>query len=145
LVISIAVAYFIEYGMGHKPCKLCLYQRIPYFVSLVLILNVLFLKKLEKPSLLLSSIIMLMGSVLAFYHFGTEQGFFNESFLCESDSFSKEMTKEELLKQLSKNTVSCKNVSFALFGFSLASINVIFSFVLSYIFMRLYKNYEING
>ena len=87
---------------------------------------------------------MLGSSVLAFYHFGIEQGFFNESFVCESGSLSKEMTKEEILKQLSKNTVSCKDVGFTFFGFSLASINAIFSFVLFYVFMRLYKNYEIN-
>ncbi len=87
---------------------------------------------------------MLVSSLLAFYHFGIEQGFFNESFMCESDILSKEITKEELLKQLSENTVSCKDVNFALFGFSLASINAIFSFLLFYIFMKLYKNYEIN-
>ena len=87
---------------------------------------------------------MLMGSVLAFYHFGIEQGFFNESFVCDSDSFSKEITKEELLKQLNKNTVSCKDVAFTFFGFSLASINAIFSLILSYTFMRLYRNYAIN-
>jgi len=144
LISSITFAYFIEYVMGHKPCKLCLYQRIPYFLSLILILNILFLKKFEKPSLLILSIIMLGSSVLAFYHFGIEQGFFNESFVCESGSLSKEMTKEEILKQLSKNTVSCKDVGFTFFGFSLASINAIFSFVLFYVFMRLYKNYEIN-
>jgi len=144
LIASIVAAYFIEYGMGHKPCRLCLYQRIPYFVSLVLILNFLFLKKLEKTSLLLLSIVMLVSLVLAFYHFGIEQGFFSESFVCESDNLSKEMTKEELLKQLSKNTVSCKDVGFTLFGFSLSSINAIFSFILFYIFIRLYKNYEIN-
>ena len=87
---------------------------------------------------------MLVSSLLAFYHFGIEQGFFNESFMCESDILSKEITKEELLKQLSENTVSCKDVNFTLFGFSLASINAIFSFLLFYIFMKLYKNYEIN-
>ena len=138
-------AFIIEYRLDHQPCKLCLYERIPYFIAVLLIIKIFFIRIYERETLLILSLVFIISTCLAFYHFGIEQGFFNESFLCESDSFSKEMTKEELLKQLSKNTVSCKNVSFALFGFSLASINVIFSFVLSYIFMRLYKNYEING
>ena len=87
---------------------------------------------------------MLVSSVLAFYHFGIEQGFFSESSVCESGNLSKKITKEELLKQLSESAVGCKDVAFAFFGFSLASINAIFSFVLFYIFIRLYKNYEIN-
>ena len=54
------------------------------------------------------------------------------------------LTKEELLKQLSENTISCKDVSFRMLGFSLAAINTIFSIVLSAIFIRLFIIYEKN-
>ena len=144
LILSIFSAYFIEYGLGHKPCKLCLYQRYPYFLSVSLILSILLTKKYIKVSLLFLSIISLTGSVIAFYHFGIEQGFFNESLVCEVKNLDQNLSKEDLLKQLGENTISCKNVTFQVFGLSLATINTIFSFALFGIFLRLSRNYEIN-
>ena len=144
LSLSLISAYIIEYGLGHKPCKLCIYQRFPYIISILLILSILLFKKNIKIHLLLLSIISLLGSVLAFYHFGIEQGFFNESVVCEVKNLEQSLSKQDIIEQLKKNTVSCKDINFTLFGLSLASINTIVSFVLFVIFVRLYKNYEIN-
>ena len=144
MIGSLFAAYFIEHGLGHKPCKLCLYQRLPYFFSIVLILNILLIRKYEKFSLLILSLIMLVGSSLAFYHYGIEQGFFNESFICEDSNLVNEMNKEEILSQLRENVISCKDITFTLLGFSLASINTIFSFLLSCIFIMLFRKYESN-
>ena len=112
LILSVFSAYIIEYILGHKPCKLCLYQRYPYFVSIFLILNILIIKKYIKISLLIAALVSLLGSVIAFYHFGIEQGFFNESVVCEAKNADPNTSKEEILKQLSKNTISCKTVTF---------------------------------
>ena len=79
---------------------------------------------------------------MAFYHFGIEQGFFTESFLCEIQNSTQNLTKEDILKELKGNTISCKDVSFKVFGLSLASINAIFSLLLFYIFLKLFINYE---
>ena len=145
LSLSLISAYIIEYGLGHKPCKLCIYQRFPYIISILLILSILLFKKnIKIHILLLLSIISLLGSVLAFYHFGIEQGFFNESVVCEVKNLEQSLSKQDIIEQLKKNTVSCKDVNFTLFGLSLASINTIVSFILFMIFVRLYKNYEIN-
>ena len=86
----------------------------------------------------------MIGGTIAFYHLGIEQGFFNESVVCETQNINGNLSKEDILKQLKKNTVSCKEVTFRVFGLSLASINAVFSFALSYIFIKMYKNYEIN-
>ena len=144
LSVSLISAYIIEYALGHEPCRLCVYQRFPYIVSILLVLSILLIKKNVKIHLLLLSLISLLGAILAFYHFGIEQGFFNESIVCESQNLQEGLTKQDILKQLKQNTISCKDVNFALFGLSLASINTIVSFVLFIIFIRLYKNYEIN-
>jgi len=144
LSVSIISAYMIEYGLGHKPCKLCIYQRFPYIVSILLVLNILLFRKNVKIHLLILSVISLLGAVLAFYHFGIEQGFFDESIVCKAQNLQEGLSKQDILEQLKQNTVSCKNVNFTLFGLSLASINTIVSFVLFVIFIRLYKNYEIN-
>tara|TARA_B100002052_G_scaffold212079_1_gene193975 strand:+ start:637 stop:1119 length:483 start_codon:yes stop_codon:yes gene_type:complete len=144
LVLSIFSAFIIEYGLGHKPCKLCLYQRYPYFLSVIIILSILLTKKYIKLSLLILALISLLGSIVAFYHFGIEQGFFNESLVCEAKNLDLNLSKEDVLKQLGESTISCKNVTFRVFGLSLATINTIFSFVLFGIFLKLFRNYEIN-
>ena len=137
-------AFVIEYGFGHQPCKLCLYERIPYFLSILLIIKILFIKKYEKITLLIISLVFISSTALAFYHFGIEQGFFSESLACTTGDLSKTLSKEELLEQLTQNSASCKDVSFRILGLSLAAINTIFSFVLSVIFLRLFMNYEKN-
>ena len=144
LILSVFSAYIIEYGLGHKPCKLCIYQRYPYFISIFIILNIIIIKRYIKISLLMLSLVSLVGSIVAFYHFGIEQGFFNESLVCEVGSLDQNFSTEDLLKQLGNNAVSCKTVTFRVFGLSLASINTIFSFLLFGIFLKLFKNYEKN-
>ena len=121
LSLSLISAYVIEYGLGHKPCKLCLYQRYPYYISILLLTSIFLLKKNIKIHYLILSVVSLLGSIIAFYHFGIEQGFFNESFVCETKSFNTELSKEDILKQLKKNTISCKEVTFSIFGVSVFS------------------------
>ena len=137
-------AFIIEHKLGHQPCRLCIYERIPYFLSILLIAKLFFLKKYERVTLLILSLIFIISSVLAFYHFGIEQGFFNESLACATNNLSENMSKDELVEKLKQNTISCKNVSFRVFGFSLASINTIFSVFLSVIFIKLFINYGKN-
>ena len=144
LSLVLISAFVIEYKLGHQPCKLCIYERIPYFLSILLIIKMFFNKQYEKITLLLLSLIFVGSAVLAFYHFGIEQGFFNESFVCKTENISKTLSKEELLEQLKQNTISCKDVSFKILGLSLAAINTIFSLILSVIFIRIFLNYEKN-
>ena len=142
--LTIISALIIQYWLGHEPCKLCLYERIPYFLSMLLIIKILFIKKYEKITFLILSLVFIGSAALAFYHFGIEQGFFSESLACTTGDISKTLSKEELLQQLKQNSISCKDVSFRILGLSLAAINTIFSLVLSVIFMRLFVNYEKN-
>tara|TARA_Y100000817_G_scaffold308078_1_gene295303 strand:+ start:260 stop:739 length:480 start_codon:yes stop_codon:yes gene_type:complete len=144
LIFSLFAAYVIEYILGHKACKLCIYQRIPYFISILILINFLIIKKYQKISLLILSVVSFFGFILSFYHFGIEQGFFADSFVCETQNLTKDLTKEDILKQLGNNTVGCKDVTFRVFGLSLATINTIFSLTLFIIFIKLYKNYEKN-
>ena len=144
--ISLALisTFIIEHHLGHEPCKLCLYERIPYFLSILLIIKMFFIKKYERFTLLILFLVFLSSAALAFYHFGIEQGFFSESLACATEDLSKTISKEELLQQLKQNNISCKNVSFRILGLSLATINTIFSLVLSVVFIRLFMNYEKN-
>ena len=142
--LTIISAFVIQYWLGHQPCKLCLYERIPYFLSILLITKILFIKKYEKITFLILSLVFISSAALAFYHFGIEQGFFSEPLDCETGTLSETKSKEQLLEQLKQNSISCKNVSFKILGLSLAATNAIFSLVLSVIFIRLFLNYEKN-
>ena len=144
ILLILASAFVIEYAMGYKPCKLCIYERIPYFLSILLIFQILLIKKFERISLLLLSLVFVVSFVLAFYHFGIEQGFFQESIACTTNGLSNELTKEQILENLKQNNISCKDVSFKFLGLSLAAINSIFSIALSVIFVRLFINYGKN-
>ena len=142
--LTIISALIIQYWLGHEPCKLCIYERIPYFLSILLLIKILLFKKYEKITLFILFLIFIASAVLAFYHFGIEQGFFSESFVCKVGNLSGTLSKEQLLEQLNKNSISCKEVSFRVLGLSLATINTILSIMLSVIFLKLFLNYAKN-
>jgi len=144
ILLVLISAFIIEYQLGHKPCKLCIYERVPYFLSILLIGKLFFTRGYEKIILLILFLVFVVSAILAFYHFGIEQGFFKESLSCVAVNFSENLSKEELLNQLEQNSISCKDVSFKILGFSLAAINTIFSITLSVIFIKLYINYGKN-
>ena len=143
-ILSLSIAYFIQYALGHKPCNLCIIERIPYIASIILISLIFIISKYEK---IISSIILvffIFGAVVSFYHFGIEQDFFNESLICELSN-NNPLNKEELLNQLKKaEIISCKDVTFRFFGLSLATINTVISLILSGIIIKVIKNYGKN-
>ena len=141
-LISLISAFFIEYALGYQPCNLCLIQRIPYGLSIILIVLNHFQKKDEKFFILLLILIFSFSLIVSFYHFGIEQGFFEESTVCGVKNTSDFISKEELLKQLQEKTVSCKDVTFRIFGFSLTTFNIIISLILTILLIKMFKNYE---
>ena len=143
-IFSLVVAYFVQYILGHKPCNLCLIERLPYISSIIIILLVLILKKFEKFIIFLLALTFVSATLISFYHFGIEQGFFKESLVCNSSNEINNLTKENLLKELQKKTISCKDVSFTFLGLSLAAINTIISLILSVITLKLFLKYEKN-
>ena len=144
-IFSLSIAYYIQYVLDHKPCNLCLIERIPYISAVILISFMFIIKKFEK---MIASIVMLLfifGAVISFYHVGIEQGFFNESLVCNLSNTNENVSKEDLLRQLESNAaVSCKDVTFRFLGFSLATINTVISIFLSGIMFKVIKNYGKN-
>ena len=143
-VFAILAAYFIQYTLGHQPCNLCLIERVPYIFSIIIISIYLFTQKFEKITLIILSLIFFVAALLSFYHFGIEQGFIKESLVCDLNSPNNELSKEALLNQLKEMPISCKDVTFKIFGLSLATINIFISLTLSVIMTKLFLNYEKN-
>ena len=143
-ILSLSIAYFIQYVLGHKPCNLCIIERIPYIVAIILVSLIFILNRYQKIISSLILIFFIFGAVISFYHFGIEQGFFSESLVCDLGN-SQPLNKEELLNQLKKTEiVSCKDVTFRFLGLSLATINTVISLILSGIIIKVFKNYGKN-
>ena len=143
-IIALVSAFFIEYILGHQPCNLCILERIPYLLAtIVVLLNYKFIQ-FEKFFILLLAIIFLAGTILSLYHLGIEQGFIQESLVCDLKSGSNLLSKEEILKQLQEKNVSCKDVTFKIFGLSLTSYNILISLLITVSTGKIYFNYEKN-
>ena len=143
-IFALLSAYFIQYILGHQPCNLCLIERIPYILTIIIITLSFIIKKYEKIYLILLSLIFILATFISFYHFGIEQGFIKESLVCDLSNQNNNLTKEDLLKELKEKTISCKDVTFKILGLSLATINTIISMLLSIILIKKNLNYEKN-
>ena len=143
-VIALVSAFFIEYALGHQPCNLCILERIPYLLAIIIILLNFKFSHYEKFFILLLSIVFLVGAIISIYHLGIEQGFVQESLVCDLKSGSNLLSKEEILKQLQEKNVSCKDVTFKIFGLSLTSYNILISLLITVSTGKIYFNYEKN-
>ena len=142
--VALISAYFIEYVLGHQPCNLCLMERIPYAIALVIIILNYKFNNFEKYFILLLSMVFLASTLLSLYHLGIEQGFIEESLVCDLQNSSKILSKEEILKQLQEKRVSCKDVTFKIFGLSLTTLNIIISILITIVLTKIYLSYEKN-
>ena len=142
--IALISAFFIEYVLGHQPCNLCLIERIPYGLSIMVIIAIFLIKKNQKFLVLLLILIFVFSFAISFYHYGIEQGFFQESSFCGVKNLTESITKEDLLKQLSEKTISCRDVTFRIFGLSLTSINIVISLLFIITLIKILYKYEKN-
>ena len=139
--VALLSAFFIEYVLGHQPCNLCILERIPYVIAIVIILLNYKFSQFEKIFLVLLVIVFLTATILSVYHFGIEQGFIKESLVCDLKKGSEATSKEEILKQLQEQKVSCKDVTFKIFGLSLTTYNIVISILITINALKIYLNY----
>ena len=139
--ITLVTAYAIQYILGYQPCNLCVIERVPYMLAIIiLVFNYSFQKNEIFYSILLL-LIFKFSFLISFYHFGIEQGFVNESNVCGINNVGL-TTKEDLLKSLQEINISCKDVAFKVFGLSLTTYNMLISILM---FLFSYKIYLINN
>ena len=143
-IIALSSAFFIEYILGYQPCNLCILERIPYLLALIIIvINYKFIN-LEKYFILSLILIFLVATILSLYHLGIEQGFIEESLVCDLKNSSNLLSKEDILRQLQEKNVSCKDVTFKILGLSLTSYNIIISILIVYFTTKAYLSYDNN-
>ena len=139
--VALISAFFIEYVLGHQPCNLCILERIPYLIAIVIILLNYKFSQFEKIFLFLLIIVFLTATILSAYHLSIEQGFIEESLVCDLKNGSGVTSKEEILKQLQEQKVSCKDVTFKIFGLSLTTYNIVISILITINTLKIYLNY----
>ena len=132
-VLILTSVFIIEHIFGYQPCNLCVIERFPYALTIIILfLNYIFEKDQIFYSVLLI-LVFLFSTLISIYHFGIEQGFIDESAVCLSENLDS-ITKEDILNSLQELRISCKDVAFKIFGLSLTTYNIfisLFMFLLS--------------
>ena len=134
---SLAAALYVEYVLGFKPCILCIYQRLPYAIGLLISL-IAFFNSNKKTLLVILGLTFVASFLLSGYHVGIEKGIIEPIFSCTGDNINA-LEKEEILKSLNNIQPDCKDVDFSIFGVSLATLNFIISFVLTIVIVYIFK------
>ena len=143
-VVALVSAFFIEHILDHQPCNLCILERIPYLLAIaIIVLNYKFIH-LEKYFILLLILIFVFATILSLYHLGIEQGFIEESLVCDLKNGTDLLSKEEILRQLQEKNISCKDVTFKILGLSLTSYNILISLIITISTTKIYYNYDKN-
>ncbi len=136
-LFSLAVALYVEYVLGFKPCILCIYQRIPYAIALLISL-IAFFNGNKKTLLIILGLTFVASVLLSGYHLGIEKGIIEPMFSCTGENINA-LEKEEILKSLNNIQPDCRDVDFSLFGISLATLNFIISFVFTMVIVYISK------
>ena len=141
-IISIISALYIEYILQYQPCKLCIYQRLPYLAAIfVSLIGFNFFN--NDKIIIIIIMIFTISAIISGYHYGIENNLIQEISSCTNNSLNT-LNKSKLLESLNKNMpVDCKDATFKILGVSLAAINTILSILIVIISIRT-LSYETN-
>lgn len=133
---ALGVAYTAQYAFGVEPCRLCLYQRVPYAGSGLLAILALGLPSEGRArawAVALCAVLFLAGAVIAFHHVGVERHWWASAASCAAGGGEvAEMTLEEMkARLLAPAEKPCDVVDWALFGLSMATYNVAVSLAMA--------------
>ncbi len=137
-IFSLLSAVYIEFILDQKPCKLCIYQRIPYVLAIFISFLAISSKNKYMWLLLIFSVFV-FSSLISGYHFGIENNIFKEFSGCTNQSIDL-LDKSKILESLNNKVPNCKEVNFKIFGLSLATINLFFSVIISLYTLKLLIN-----
>lgn len=124
-VISLAAAYMAQYGFGLLPCELCLIQRIPFAVNILLGLIGIFWAAGRRGVILTAALIFLINSGIAFFHSGVERHWWPGLEGCTAPQLGNAVG--DILAKLEQTpAVRCDSIPWQFLGLSMANYNVAF-------------------
>lgn len=127
--LMLSGALVAQYGFGLYPCELCLYQRYPYMVVIVVaIAAYLWLSpRGQWFALALCTILFAVDAGIAVYHTGVEQGWFPGPSGCSADTAGGQTLEDLRRAIMNAPLVSCDQAMAYVFGLSLAAWNAVFA------------------
>jgi disulfide bond formation protein DsbB len=132
-VVVLGGALLSQHLGGLAPCELCLLQRWPWGVAIVISFVATMVG--SRPALpwvaLLLAAVYTIGSVLAFYHVGVEQHWFAGPSACSGAATAADTVEALKAQILRQQPVRCDEVPWALWGVSLAGWNLLASLIMT--------------
>ena len=125
-IFAIFSALFMQYVLGHAPCKLCTYQRIPYYIIILIGLITFFFPKIIKLTFFLLIFLLLAEFLVSNYHTLSTYEVISYSG-CQSAEIPNDIN--QLKEALMSDTliVDCSNANLKYFGIPLSIYNSFFS------------------
>jgi len=127
-VLSLLYAYYVEYGLGIEPNRLCVYERIPHYLILITALaTLIYPEKFNDKIIPIITTLLLIGTALTAYHVGIELGIFKDIPSCHTGP-SAMLTTEQLHEGIKNGNIqSCKVINFKALGLmSIAKLNLLY-------------------
>jgi disulfide bond formation protein DsbB len=130
---TIGGALIFEHGLGLRPCKLCLQQRIPYYVAMAVAAGGLLLPpRWQRAALLVLALVLLVGAGMGVHHAGVEWGLWPGPNDCGGTPAPQAGSMGDFLNQLqTTRVVSCTEAAWRFLGLSLAGWNAVISLALA--------------
>jgi len=141
-VFCLMSAYFVEYIMQLKPCSLCVYQRFPYLILIVISLIAVAEKNYKKYNKYLI-VTLIIAIVIAGYHTGVEKGIFELSSLCKPlISVTNDISISDFTKILyNQDIVMCNKPALVIFNLSMTEWNLLLNLIIL-IFCIKFSNFQ---
>ena len=139
ILLSVALlltAFAFEHLGGLNPCILCIYQRIPYFLNIIIAIAALLLiffgsQKFAGLLIILCGMVFFVGGIIAMYHVGIEQHWWTGIASCSGIPAGTVESVEEMRKMLqSTPVIRCDEIAWSMFGISLSGYNLLASLTL---------------
>lgn len=129
---SLLFALTMQFGFNIQPCELCLWQRVPFVVVAALAFLALIARPLAPVLLQLAALALLANAGLALFHSGVERHWWEWHSACTGGLLDHAGSIDELRHTLlDKPVVRCDEISWSIFGLTMANLNIGFSFVLA--------------
>lgn len=131
-ILALGGALTAQYGFNLRPCELCLIQRVPFVLAIILGLWAYFKPTYRLPLIGVSGVVFLVNSGIALFHSGVERKWWAGMTGCTTPDMSGSI--EELMKRIQETSVTrCDEIPWSLFGLSMANYNVAFCLGLAFI------------
>tara|TARA_B100000073_G_C23345910_1_gene416812 strand:+ start:13 stop:501 length:489 start_codon:yes stop_codon:yes gene_type:complete len=128
----LGTAFVIEYGFKVASCKLCVYQRIPYVLTILTGLVLYFLDK-TRLYLVLTVLFQIIGLGVAIFHSLIERNLIQYEMACTSVSNDFDNIEELRLFLEDAPIIKCNEINFSFLGLSLANMNILVSLMIIFL------------